>query len=343
MLARKIHPEIPMRNGILAAGNFIVDRIKRIDAYPAENMLANIEGEARSNGGGPYNVLKDLAAMGVAYPLFAAGRIGGDEDGRWILEDCRAHGIDTACLVPDPNCPTSYTDVMTVAATGRRTFFHRRGANARFDGENINFQNSTARHFHLAYLMLLDEMDRIDASGRTAASRLLEVAITAGLTTSIDVVSTEHPQFRDIVLSSLPFTDHLLINEVEACRVLGRPLDPGNARSLLEAASELLSAGVRTAVVLHTEHGAVTARRDGTQLQQGAVKVPAAGIRGANGAGDAFAAGYLHAIHESFPPAAALQLAVCTAAACLSDPSPSAGLLRTDDCLGLGQVHGYGW
>ena len=57
-------PKTP-RQGILAAGNFIVDYVKVIDGYPAQDMLASILSESRSNGGGPYNVLKDLAAMKV--------------------------------------------------------------------------------------------------------------------------------------------------------------------------------------------------------------------------------------------------------------------------------------
>jgi sugar/nucleoside kinase (ribokinase family) len=215
-------PSATHRRGILAAGNFIVDRIKRIDAYPAENMLANIESESRSNGGGPYNILKDLAAMGADYPLMAAGRVGGDEDGAWIRSDCAAHGIDASRLTVDPESPTSYTDVMTARASGRRTFFHRRGANAKFDGSGLDFGECGARIFHLAYLMLLDALDQVGPDGRTGASWLLERAAAAGMETSIDVVSTEHPEFRNIVLEALPFTDHLLINEVEASRVLGR-------------------------------------------------------------------------------------------------------------------------
>lgn len=330
------------RRGILAAGNFIVDRIKRIDAYPAENMLANIEGESRSNGGGPYNILKDLAAMGADYPLMAAGRVGADDDGGWIREDCAAHGIDASGLAIDPEHPTSYTDVMTARETGRRTFFHRRGANARFDGSEIDFHNSGARMFHLAYLMLLDSLDRFADDGRTGASNLLERASAAGLLTSIDIVSTEHSEFRSIVASSLPFADHLLINEVEACRVLGRSLDAASPADLTTAARDLLNFGVRAAVVLHTEHGAVMVRRDGAGFVQAAVRVPAETIRGANGAGDAFAAGYLHAVHEEWPPEAALELAVCSAAACLTDPSPSAGLMKVDDCLKNGRGLGFG-
>jgi sugar/nucleoside kinase (ribokinase family) len=329
------------RRGLLAAGNFIVDRIKQIGAYPAENMLANIEGDSRSNGGGPYNVLKDLAAMGAGYPLLAAGRIGADSDGDWIVEDCQAHGIDASRLHRDPAESTSYTDVMTARETGRRTFFHRRGANARFDGADLDFASCPARLFHLAYLLLLDEMDSFTTDGRTRASLLLEEASAAGMVTSIDIVSTDHPRFREIVLSALPHTDHLLINEVEACRVVGWEIDPADPRALHQAAIELLIGGVRRAVVLHTEHGAVRVAADGSVIRQGAVRFPAASIRGANGAGDAFAAGYLHGVHEELDPAAALELAVCAAAACLSDPSPSAGLRSVRDCLALGESHGF--
>ena len=89
------------RSGILAAGNFIIDYVKLIDAWPEQDMLTNILSETSSNGGGPYNVLKDLAAMGVAYPLEACGLTGTDVNGDWILNDCKAAGIDTKQLDSD--------------------------------------------------------------------------------------------------------------------------------------------------------------------------------------------------------------------------------------------------
>jgi hypothetical protein len=57
------------RSGILAAGNFIVDYVKIIDAYPEQDMLASILSESQANGGGPYNVLKDLSAMQAGFRL----------------------------------------------------------------------------------------------------------------------------------------------------------------------------------------------------------------------------------------------------------------------------------
>ncbi len=326
------------RNGILTAGNFIVDRIKKIDAYPAENMLATIESESRSNGGGPYNVLKDLAAMGVKYPLSAAGRIGADGDGKWIIDDCRKHGIDFSLLLQDDSQTTSYTDVMTAKETGRRTFFHQRGANANFTGEKIDFEANRSKVFHLAYLLLLDGLDNFAEDSRTYASHLLEKASKSGLIISIDVVSADHPRFRDIVLNSLPHADHLLINEVEAGRTLEREINPADADEVSQAAVDLLEYGVRQAVVLHTEFGAARAGAGGSLHHQGAVCIPAQSIEGANGAGDAFAAGYLHGVHECLSPEKSLELAACAAASCLMDTSPSGGLCGIDECLAMGRT-----
>jgi hypothetical protein len=46
-----------VRSGILAGGNWIVDRTKIIDVYPVQDSLANILQETSSNGGATYNVL----------------------------------------------------------------------------------------------------------------------------------------------------------------------------------------------------------------------------------------------------------------------------------------------
>src|SRR5450631_472634 len=64
------------RNGVLAAGTFVVDRVVLIDRYPAENTLASIAGESRSSGGCPFSVLKDLAILGAPFPLAAVGALG---------------------------------------------------------------------------------------------------------------------------------------------------------------------------------------------------------------------------------------------------------------------------
>lgn len=333
-----------IRTGIIAAGNFITDYVKLINAWPEQDMLASILSETSSNGGGPYNVLKDLAAMGAGYPLEACGLVGRDTNGDWIIRDCQGAGIDARQLHQTADAPTSYTDAMTVVTTGRRTFFHQRGANALFNETHVDFTHTQARHFHLAYLMLLDAMDTFAAAGRTRASLALEAAKNAGLTTSVDIVSTENPQFREIAESALPFTDVLVINEIEAGKVAGmdlRSADGVNVEACVEAAQKLIARGVQRQVVIHFVEGAVVAEKGGAVVKVGSLNLPAGFIAGATGAGDAFAAGYLHGWHEGWDVARCLRLAVSAAAACLTHPTPSQGLRPVEDCLKLADAHGH--
>jgi sugar/nucleoside kinase (ribokinase family) len=322
------------RSGVLAAGNFIVDQVKLIDAYPEQDMLASILSESRGNGGGPYNVLKDLAAMGAPFPLEAAGLVGCDADGDWILQDCAAAGIGTAALRQTTDAPTSYTDAMTVASTGRRTFFHQRGANALLGERHFDLQGLTGKIFHLGYLLLLDEMDRLLEDGRTVASRVLESASAAGFHTSVDVVSASHPDFARIVRAALPFTDTLILNEIEAGNALGKNFRGADGDGLEAAARELLEAGVRERVVIHCAEGGVCVAR-GESVRMASLRLPPDFIAGATGAGDAFAAGFLFGLHEDWPAIECLRLAVSAAAACLSDPSASGGLRSVEECLDL--------
>lgn len=322
------------RSGLLAGGNFIVDHVKVVDHYPAQDTLANILRESSSNGGGPYNVLKDNARLGAPFPLEAIGLVGEDANGRWIFQDCRAHGIGTAGLQAAADAPTSYTDVMSVEQGGRRTFFHQRGANARLAPGHFDFSRTRARWFHLGYLGLLDTLDAFGPDGRTGASHVLEAARRAGLLTSVDMVSAPQPRFRDLALSSGPFADVLFVNEIEAGYVLGADLRQAAPAVLAESAAELRRLCGCGEVVLHCESGAVTAAAD-TVTRHGSLRLPGGFSRGAAGAGDAFAAGYLHGLHEDWPVERRLLAAVCVAAQSLTDPTCSNGIGPLADALAL--------
>ena len=67
--------------------------------------------------------------------------------GEYILEDCRSNGIDPAFISVSPGTSTSYTDVMTEIEGGRRTFFHNRGANATWAGDDIDFRRESCENF----------------------------------------------------------------------------------------------------------------------------------------------------------------------------------------------------
>lgn len=332
------------RSGILAAGNFIVDHVKIIDYYPGEEMLASILDQSSANGGGPYNILRDLASLGACWPLEAAGLIGEDATGDWILADCARHGIGTARLRRTSRAATSYTDAFTVQSTGRRTFFHQRGANALLAPEDIDLSGSRARIFYLGYFMLLDALDAIQPDGRTAASRLLQRAGECGHLTVADMVSVEHTDFAASAGASLPYLDWFILNEIEAGKLTGMPLRPEGRidwAATEAAARTLISRGVRQGVTIHFVEGSLAVNADGAVVRQGSVILPEGFVKGATGAGDAFAAGFIYGLHESMPLAECLRCAVCSAAQCLAHPTTSDGMAPLSECLGLGQRYGF--
>jgi sugar/nucleoside kinase (ribokinase family) len=318
------------RSGLLAAGNWIIDQVKIIDVYPQRDQLTNIRSQSQGTGGSPYNVLIDLAQLQAPFPLIAAGLVGQDDLGRVILDHCRRHNIDTHHLQSTPLAPTSYTDVMTERSDGHRTFFHHRGANALWDGVGLNFKKIPARIFHLGYLLLLDALDAPDARDGTKAAALLRQAQTAGLKTSVDVVSEDSDRFARVVLPALRHADYCILNEIEAGKTTGfqiRAADGAlNTTSLRHAAGALLQAGVRELVVVHFPEGAFARTRQGEDFWQSSLALPDRYIAGAAGAGDAFAAGVLLGLHEDWPLPKCLLTGVCVAAASLSHPTCAGGV-----------------
>ena len=246
------------RSGIIAGGNWIIDRLKIVDIYPEQDALANIIRSRSATEAVPSTFWSISPSWGASFPLAGIGLIGNDDNGKWILEQCRQNRIDTAGLQIHPVASTSYTDVMTVQATGRRTFFHQRGANAFLDEEHFGFRQNTAKLFHLGYLLLLDRMDRPDPEFGTVAARTLFRATEAGYKTSIDVVSEDSDRFAQVVLPALPHVDYCILNEFELGRTTGMEIRGSaglNLKSLRAAAQQLLDAGVREWIIIHFRKG----------------------------------------------------------------------------------------
>jgi sugar/nucleoside kinase (ribokinase family) len=332
------------RCGVLSGGNWIVDQVKMIDVFPQPEHLVNIRGQSQGTGGAAYNVLIDLAKSGAPFPLIGAGLVGRDALGEQILNDCKEHEIDTQYLRATPKAPTSYTDVMTEQTHGRRTFFHARGANALWRGEDLDFSKTEARLFHLGYLLLLDAMDEPDSRFTTRAARLLARAQAAGIKTSVDVVSEDSDRFSKIVSPALKHVDYCILNEIEAGKTTGFQLRPNgvvDTVALRHAAGALLQNGVRELVVIHFPEGAFARNRKGEDTWQSSLKLPQKYIAGTAGAGDAFCAGVLLGLHEGWELQRCLLTGVCLAAASLSDPTCTAGVKSLSSSLALAKKFGF--
>lgn len=335
------------RRGIASAGNWIVDNVKMIDHLPKEEHLVVISEESRGTGGASYNVLVNLAVMDPKLQLEAIGIVGDDERGAYILDHLSRLKIDARGMNKTAKAPTSYTDVMTVCSTGRRTFFHNHGANALLGPEHFNFTEIRSRILHLGYLMLLDGLDvpDPDCPERTRAASLLKKAQEHGLITSVDIVTDLGPRIHQVVEPALRYTDYFIANELESAAIAGIPLrdDDGQliASALPDVADRLFMAGVKRLVVIHSPEGGYWQASCGAPVFQPSLKVPQEFIKGTAGAGDAFCAGILYGLHEGWDAERCLRLAVANAAQSLSNATTTGGILPLEETLKLIDRFGF--
>jgi len=293
------------RRGIISVGNWVVDSVKFIDVYPTKGNLTTIYKVQNGLGGCSHNVLIDLARMESGIPLYAGGCVGNDALGKLCLDACKKYKVNADNMRVLDGESTSYTDVMSeINGTASRTFFHNRGANAKLTPEMVIAADSNAKIFHLGYLLLLDELDKEDAQYGVAAARALDALQKKGYKTSVDVVSEEGDRYRKVILPCLKYTDYLIVNEVEAGACCNEDLRDAEGKILVEkviaTAKKLLDAGVGSLVVIHFPEGGVAASKDGEVVYVPSEQLTREHITSTVGAGDAFCAGTLYAIHENY-------------------------------------------
>ncbi|HKP26552.1 MAG TPA: carbohydrate kinase family protein, partial [Dongiaceae bacterium] len=253
-------------------------------------------------------------------------------------------GIDRRQMAVTRELPTQFTDCFGSKRTGRRTHIYYPGAAALLTPDHFDFAETTGRIFHLGLPgihKLLDGPWQGDANGWVT---VLKKAKAAGLTTNFELVMIEPQRLAGIMRPCLAHLDYLIVNDWEI-GALGeeKTYDEGitNIPACLKAARNVLANSSIGLVVVHFPKGAIAVARDGTVTQQPSVRVPPSAVVGANGAGDAFAAGMLYGLHEGWEVKRCLALAHASAAASLRGASTTDTVETWQNCLQLAE--GWGW
>lgn len=335
------------RSGVWCAGAIMVDVGKVIDAYPALDELAVIDEVSVSTGGPGLNMAVDLRQLGATWPVGLLGAIGDDQYGAFVLAECARLGIDTLGVRTLPDAVTSFTDAMVERDGGRRTFFHHYGANARFDGADLDLTDPTARILHVGAPGVHPLMDTRTEDGGNGWSALLRRARSAGLHTNLELVSVAPERVVEVASPCLPHVNSIVINELEAGALTGITGSAPRADTDVDwpvfaaMAHRLIDLGVATLAVVHFPAGCVAAAPDGRTWRQGSVRLPRGEVRSTTGAGDAFAAGVVLGLHDDWPIEDCLRLGAAAAAACVRSPHTSAGIHPAADCLAEADRIGY--
>ena len=322
-----------MGKGICVAGNMIVDILYPTSGWPKQGQLVKIlDGIDRSTGGAVCNTIIDLAKLDPEMPLYAMGRIGKDPEGDLILEKLSAHkNIDQANVIQEGI--SAFTLVLADTISKERTFFTYLGANAKFDVEDVDWSKLDCNILHIGYILLLDALDQEDPEYGSRMARLLAMAQSHGIKTSIDVVSEASDRFSRLVPPALKYSDYCIINEIEAGRTTGIELRDENDKLIYDnipkALTRMKEMGVTTWAVIHTPEGGFGIDENGKYIEMESLHLPEGFIKGSVGAGDAFCAGVLLGAEKGYTLEDSIVLGIGSAAASLSEASATDGL-RTE-------------
>ncbi len=304
------------KTGIALCGNLLVDQINHIGAYPKVGELTKITGLSKSVGGCVPNVGIDLKKICPELTVHAIGSIGADDNGQYVRQILSEKGLELSGLKTVEDA-TSFTQVMSVTG-GQRTFFTYAGADGSLCAEDLDFSENAPRMLHLGYFLLLKRVDEGEGL------RILQKATEAGIRTSIDLVSENSDRYS-LVLPCLPYTDYLIINELEAGKLAGMEPIPENLDAIARRLKDL---GVREKVIIHMPDRALCCSEKGLTVVP-SYDIPKEKIVGTTGAGDAFCAGALYAIYCGRSDQEILEFASSAAVTALSSADATGGL-RTE-------------
>jgi len=331
------------RRGFITGGTWCVDRNKLVDFWPEENGISHILSEERRGGGSGSNLAIDMKKLDPSMPVETIMLVGDDDDGRFLIAEADAHGIDRSRITVSAAAPTHYTDCYGSQRTGRRTHITFQGIGALLTPDHFDFSTSNARIAHLGLPGEHRGMDgpcQGDANGWVT---VLKKARAAGLMTNLELVSIEPERVAALIRPCLPHLDLLIVNDHEIGAVAGMTTlakDGTDVAACIDAAKAVLAAGAMKLVAVHFPAGGLVVTRAGALIRRPSCNVPLSEIVGANGAGDAFAAGFLYGFHEAWPLADCLELAHATAGTSLRGISTTGAVETWRECLALGRRWG---
>jgi sugar/nucleoside kinase (ribokinase family) len=332
------------RHGFVTGGTWCADHNKLVERWPAEEDLVIIHEEEIRGGGSACNLAIDIRRLDPAMPVATIGLVGDDADGRILVRQAEAEGLDCAGFAMLAGQRTTFTDAFTARDTGRRTHLYHPGTSGALTPDHFDLSASDARILHLGLPGLHEQMDSKWMGDANGWVTVLKAAQAAGLRTNFELCSLPAERLARIMSPCLAHLDYLIVNEFEIAAIAGRPVSHGqdtDIGSCIVNAQLVLDDGAMELVIVHFPMGAVAVTRRGDRLVSPSVNVPPDRIAGSNGAGDAFAAGALYGLHQGWALDRIVELAHAAAAASMGHIGTTDAMAGWSDCLALASGHGW--
>ena len=307
----------------LEATGLVKGSMTLVDAEASAALYARMGQGVEVSGGSCANSAAALASLGgrAAY----IGRVRDDQLGAVFRHDIRASGV-TFENAPSQGGPSTARCLIFVTAEGQRTMATYLGACVELSPDDVD--EALVRSAGITYLEGY-LWDRPEA--KAACLKAAEIARQSGNRVALSLsdsfcVDRWRAEFRDLILRHV---DVVFANEDEITSLYeGASFEAAAERVRADCGLAALTRGAEGCVVVSGE-GAVTVPQE-----------PVAAVLDTTGAGDAFAAGFLHGLGRGLSHEACGRLGCRAAAAVIGhygarSPRPLAPLARA---MGIGRA-----
>ena len=332
------------RRGFITGGTWCVDNNRMVAHWPEEDSITQFIEEERHGGGSGCNFALDIKHLDPEMPVETITIVGNDEGGRFLRSLAEEAGIGHVQMHVSADATTQWTDAFISKASGRRTYIFNPGVSDVLTPDHFDFSSTTARYLHLGLPGVHKHLDRQWQGDVNGWVTVLKRARTAGLKTNLELASIDRERLAMLVLPCLPHLDLIIVNDSEIGALSGMDTLPGGVTDVAiceRAARHVLENGAMEIVVVHCPVMAIAVTREGKVFTKPSTQIPRSLVAGANGAGDAFAAGMLYGLHEGWSIEDALALAHAAAAASLRSLSTTGAVEPWRKCLEL--ANQWGW
>lgn len=256
---------------VFGFGHCCMDYLLVLNPYPEKGKKGEVV-KSLTIGGGPIpTALQCITRFGKTARF--CGKVGDDLDGHQVIEELRSGGVDTSCMVIDPEVKTARAFIWIEPSTGIRT---------------VSLDVSQFSWIQQAQLdtrsVVNSRIFFTDGRATQATLKGLRTARENGITTVFDSGSV-----RSGFSEMLPLIDYAVVSHdlAETCK-------PGASPS--ELACLLVGAGARVSIVTDGSNGAYSFDGKKERSHPG-YKVD---VYDTTGAGDVFHGGFIYGLLEGW-------------------------------------------
>lgn len=295
---------------VVAVGDADMDIFLRVPHRPEADEKIRALAHHQCPGGMVANFAAALATLGT--PCSFMGVVGDDPFGRASLADLERRGVDTSPTRIKPGWQTYYCTIL-LDPSGEKALVTAI-TDAMFPAPSDLDPAAIARASHLHTTAMWPP------TALAAARHARASGVPVSLDLEADAIDAAGPQLDEL----LPLVDLLFMNERALARLLGPMVPPA------EGARRAQELGPPTVVVTLGGAGVVVAHE-----REEAAAVPAHRVQvvDSTGAGDCFAAAFVHARLRGQPPLEAARFAAVAAALAVAEIGARTALPTREEVL----------